>query len=146
MKKSFFLTASAIILFSFSATAQLSLAKTWLNQEKDGKIRVFLGTDGKYHGQIVWLKEPDENGKPKLDKENPDPEKRKKPVLNLQILHGLEKKSETEYVNGKIYDPKNGKTYDCKMTIINDKRVDLRGFVLGMPFLGRTSSWTLAED
>jgi uncharacterized protein (DUF2147 family) len=99
------------VLFSLSASAQLSLTKTWLNQEKDGKVKVFLGTDGKYHGQIIWLKEPNEkNGTPKLDKENPDHEKRKRPVLNLQILHGLEKKSEAEYINVKIYDPKNGKT------------------------------------
>jgi uncharacterized protein (DUF2147 family) len=145
MMTKYFLLTIAALFFTLNSSAQLSLTKTWLNQEKDGKVRVFLGTDGKYHGQIVWLKEPTENGAPKLDKENPDPEKRKKPVLNLQILHGLEKKSETEYVNGKIYDPKNGKTYDCKMTILNQNQVNLRGYVLGMPFLGRNSSWTLAE-
>jgi uncharacterized protein (DUF2147 family) len=41
--------------------------------------------------------------------------------------------------------PKNGKTYDCKITIKDDKNVDLRGYVMGMPFLGRTSNWTLVE-
>ncbi len=95
--------------------------------------------------KIVWLKDSVENGKPKTDKENPDEAKRNKPLMGMQFLSGLEKKSETEFVNGKIYDPKNGKTYDCKITIKDDKNVDLRGYVMGMPFLGRTSNWTLVE-
>ena len=141
MMPKYFLLAITSLLFILNSSAQLSLTKNWLNQEKDGKVRVFLGTDGKYHGQIVWLKEPNENGAPKLDKENPAPEKRKKPVLNLQILHGLEKKSETEYVNGKIYDPKNGKEYKCVITMKDKNNLNVRGFV-GITLIGRNDAWT----
>ena len=128
------------------ASAQSKLTRIWYNQEKTSKVRVFLATDGKYYGKIVWLDEPTEkNGKPKTDIENPDVEKRSKPLMDLQILAGLEKKSETEYINGTIYDPKNGKTYGCKMTIKDDGTVDLRGHIIGMPLLGRTSKWTEAN-
>ena len=36
------------------------------------------------------------------------------------------------------------KKYDCKMTF-KGASVDLRGYIHGMPFLGRTSNWTLSE-
>jgi uncharacterized protein (DUF2147 family) len=144
MKKLFFVL---FIAFSFqSLVAQDRLTKIWYNEEKDGKIRVFKATDGKFYGKIVWLKEPTEsNGEPKKDKENPDPKLKSRPVMEMQLLSGLEKKSETEYINGRIYDPKNGKTYGCKITIINDKQLNLRGFIIGFPLLGRTSKWTLAD-
>lgn len=139
----------SMLMLSFivvGASAQNKLTKIWYNQEKTSKVRVFLATDGKYYGKIVWLEEPTEkNGKPKTDIENPNEDKRSKPLMDLQILAGLEKKSETEYVNGTIYDPKNGKTYGCKMTIKDDNTVDLRGHIIGMPLLGRTSKWTLAD-
>ena len=135
----------ALFFVTLSVNAQNKLCRVWWNQEKTSKVKVFLATDGKYYWKIIWLKDSVENGKPKTDKENPDEAKRNRPLMGLQFLSGLEKKSETEFVNGKIYDPKNGKTYDCKMTIKDDKNVDLRGYVMGMPFLGRTSNWTLVE-
>lgn len=145
MNKRISLSIVALLLATISMNAQNKLCKIWYNQEKTSKVQVFLATDGKYYGKIVWLKDPIENGQPKTDKENSDDAKKKRPLMGLQFLSGLTKKSETEFVDGKIYDPKNGKTYDCKMTIKDDHNVDLRGYVMGMPFLGRTSNWTLAE-
>jgi uncharacterized protein (DUF2147 family) len=59
------------------------------------------------------------------------------------LLRGLEKDGDHEYDNGKIYDPKNGKTYSCKITH-KGNTLDLRGFV-GISLIGRTSTWTLAD-
>ena len=44
---------------------------------------------------------------------------------------------------GTVYDPKNGKTYKCKITYQGDK-LDVRGFV-GFSLLGRTAVWTKAD-
>jgi uncharacterized protein (DUF2147 family) len=63
----------------------------------------------------------------------------------LVIITSLVKKSDTEIVDGKIYDPTKGFYYSCKMTIV-DGKLELRGYILGMPFLGRTTTWYLAED
>jgi uncharacterized protein (DUF2147 family) len=47
--------------------------------------------------------------------------------------------------DGKIYDPKTGKTYSCKMTLSgNKKSLDVRGFI-GFSLIGRTSVWTRAD-
>ena len=49
-----------------------------------------------------------------------------------------------EYIDGKIYDPKKGKTYCGKVTFKGNS-LDLRGYICSMSFLGRTETWTLAE-
>lgn len=127
-----------------SANAQADpIEKVWYNQEKTAKIQVYKAKNGKFYGKMVWLKEPLENGKPKVDKENPDTKKRNTPLIGLVLLSGLEKDGDKEYDGGKIYDPKNGKTYSCKITH-NGNSLDLRGFV-GISLIGRTSVWTLAD-
>lgn len=142
---------SKVLLFSFIfigitvvAKAQTDpIEKVWYNQEKTAKIQVYKAKDGRFYGKMVWLKEPLENGKPKVDKENPDEKKRNTPLIGLILLRGLEKDGDHEYDNGKIYDPKNGKTYSCKITH-KGNTLDLRGFV-GISLIGRTSTWTLAD-
>lgn len=139
----------SIIVLSFmtlSASAQKDqFAKIWYNEEKDAKLEVYQAGNT-FEAKIIWMKEPNENGKPKIDKNNPDEKLRSRPALGLVILKGLTKSKDDPnyYDNGKVYDPKNGKTYDCHLTI-KGRTADLRGYVLGMSFLGRTSTWTLAE-
>ena len=83
------------------------------------------------------------DGKPKLDEENPDAKKRTQPIIGLLILKGLKKDGDKDYNDATIYDPKNGKTYSCKITY-KGNTLDLRGYV-GISLIGRTSTWTLAE-
>ena len=42
---------------------------------------------------------------------------------------------------GKIYDPKTGKTYSCKITLQGSDKLNVRGFV-GFSMLGRNEIWT----
>lgn len=116
----------------------------WWNQEKSSKIKIFLAQNGKYAGKIEWLKEPnDENGKPKTDNKNPNAKLRSTPRLGLAILKNFVfNKKKDKWENGTIYDPNNGKTYDAYIYFDgNNDKLQLRGYVLGMPFLGRTSEW-----
>lgn len=128
--------------FSFAQTDALENT-FWYNQEKNAKIKIYKATDGKYYGKIVWLKMPNRDGKPKVDINNPDKTKRNDPVMGLLILKNFKKDGEHGYDDGTIYDPKNGKTYSCKMTLKNDV-LDLRGYV-GISLLGRTTTWTKAD-
>ena len=139
---------SLIILMgtAYVASAQKDLiCKIWYNQEKTSKLEVYQ-TGNIFEAKIIWLNEPLENGKPKVDKENPDEKLRNTPIINLVIMHNIHKSKDTPnfYEGGKIYDPKNGKTYDCRLTY-KGSTIELRGYVLGLPFLGRTSTWWLAE-
>ena len=113
----------------------------WFNDKKDAKIQIYKSNDGKYYGKIVWLKEPTENGKPKKDKNNPKESLQKEPLVGLVILKGFEKDGNL-YEDGTIYDPENGKTYDCKMTF-KGKTVSIRGYI-GISMFGRTTVWERA--
>jgi uncharacterized protein (DUF2147 family) len=128
------------------AKGQDKFCKVWYTGERLSKVQMYKGTDGKYHGKLVWIKDGFKDGKPILDTENPDKSKRSKPWLGLQIVFDLEKKSETEFVNGKVYDPSKGHYYNCKITVMPNNTLELRGYIMGIPFLGKTTTWYFAEE
>ncbi len=144
MKKSIIISLIFIMTITFSY-AQSGVEGIWYNTKKDGKIKVYQ-QDGKYYGEIVWLLEPnDENdGKPKRDINNPDDSKHQNPIIGLVVLKDLEFDEDNVWDNGKIYDPENGKTYSCKMTLKDKDHLDVRGFI-GFSLLGRTENWTRAK-
>jgi uncharacterized protein (DUF2147 family) len=43
--------------------------------------------------------------------------------------------------NGTVYDPKNGRTYSGRMTLVSPTQLNLRGFI-GISLIGRTVIWT----
>lgn len=115
----------------------------WLNQEKEAKVEIYKAKNGKYYGKIVWLKEPNRDGRPKTDINNPKESQRSQPIINLLILKAFNKDGNT-YTGGTIYDPKNGKTYSCKMSFENDNTLLIRGYI-GISLLGRTTTWTRTQ-
>jgi len=115
----------------------------WYNDEKTAKIQIYKAVDGKFYGKIAWLKEPNRDGKPKLDMNNSDKARRNDPELGLLIIKGFKKSEDNLYEDGTVYDPKNGKTYSCKMTLEGD-HLNVRGFV-GFSLLGRTAKWVRAD-
>ncbi len=135
------------LLLSTTAFCQKDpLEKTWYNQEKTSKIEIYKAVDGNFYGKIVWLKTPnDKEGKPRTDIENKDEKLHTKPLQGLLILQKFKKGTEPNiYESGTVYDPNNGKTYCGKLTL-NGKELKLRGFICGWTWLGRNSTWTLAE-
>ena len=96
---------------------------------------------GQYSGNLIWLKEPLRNGKPKMDDKNPDAKLRTRPLVGLSLLSGFTFKN-GEWVNGKIYNPEDGKTYACQMKLKNANTLEVRGYVMGMTALGKTQVWT----
>ena len=60
------------------------------------------------------------------------------PLVDLVILKGFEADGNT-YDDGTIYDPQNGKTYDCKITY-KGKTLAIRGYI-GISLFGRTTVW-----
>src|SRR4051812_25579287 len=113
----------------------------WFNDKKDAKIQIYKARDGKFYGKIIWLKDPLKNGKPKTDEKNPKDKMKTQPLVELVILRGFEVDGDT-YEDGTIYDPDNGKTYDCKMTY-KGKTLAIRGFI-GISLFGRTTVWERA--
>ena len=115
---------------------------TWLTGSTEAKVQVYK-EGAKYFGKIVWLKTPlNSEGKPKLDKENPIAKLKTRPILGMVNLLGLVYDSGKDYEKGVIYDPKNGKTYECYVWLEGKETLQLKGFVAGIRMLGRKSAWT----
>jgi uncharacterized protein (DUF2147 family) len=95
-------------------------------------------------GKVVWLRSPlGEDGCEVRDDANPDLNSRNRPIVGLEVLHGL-KRSDDEgnvWTGGSIYDPTSGRTYSCNARMEGDDRLFLRGY-FGIQLLGRTTTWT----
>lgn len=142
---------SAMILFStfsflsFNTDNSAKIIGFWWSPEKKSKIKIFKSTDGKYYGNVVWLKDAvNEDGTPKKDKNNPKLEKRKNTIVNLQILKSFVFDGDKHWEDGTVYDPENGKTYSCTMTLQDENTLNLRGYI-GVSLLGRTAVFTRAD-
>jgi uncharacterized protein (DUF2147 family) len=137
-------------LFACTALADGAdaVAGMWLT--KEGKARVEIVKNGDvYDGKIVWLKEPQYpaddakgmGGQTKVDRENPDPALRTQPIIGLSLVRGFKYAGDNVWTDGTIYDPESGKTYSCKMTLMMDGTLRVRGYV-GISIFGRTEIWT----
>jgi len=119
--------------------------------EDSGWSRIEIYKCGNHYcGRIVWLSEPlysdDDSegmtGKPKVDRNNPDESLRGRPILGLELMHSFAYDGEHQWKDGRIYDPKSGKTYRCRMEISDEGILKVRGYVkVGFVKLGRTSDW-----
>lgn len=103
------------------------------SETKDAKIQVEKRGD-EFFGKLIWLQNP------RKDIHNPDESLREQELLNLEILKNFKPDGNRRWAGGRIYDPKNGKTYKCKMWFDegDPNTLHLRGFI-GISLLGRTS-------
>lgn len=156
MKKSYLFILALIFLCSQHTVAQTKsdrIAGFYLTYDDEtgkekSQVQIFKASNGKYYGQIVWLKEPSDNGKPKTDLKNPDKQFHNKPIVGLQILKGFTYDAgKDEWKEGTIYNPANGKTYNCFMKFENATKLKIRGFI-GSSWmgLGKTAYWTKEAD
>lgn len=137
--KKIILTVIGVMLAASAAFAQDVIGK-WKLDDGTAIVEVYKSGDA-FNGKIVWLEEPtDENGAPAKDKNNPDPALRKRELIGLNMLSGLKKTAENEYSGGKIYDPGNGKTYNCSMKV-EGKVLKVRGSLDKKGLIGRTMDW-----
>lgn len=112
-------------------------------EPSNGKARVKVEKiGGKYYGKIVWLREPNDpnTGEPKVDKNNPDESQRTLPLRGYRMLKDFTYGGNNEWTEGTIYDPENGSTYSCVITMKDANTLDIRGFI-GVKALGRTDVW-----
>lgn len=154
MKKDLYLTISmlrtyliATFLVSIHALqAQKSFKDTdlvgdWLVSEKTAVITFFKDGD-KFYGMTSWMGKPrDENGNLRKDIHNPDPKKRDKPLLGALLCRNFVYKGDGVWEDGTIYDSRSGKTYNCKITMIDINTIRLRGYI-GISLIGGSTEFT----
>lgn len=136
--KKFILTLAMLVMPLAAAFAQDVIGK-WKLEDGTAIVEVYKQGDV-YNGKIVWLQNATEtDGSPAVDKNNPDKALRSRQLIGLNMLSGL-KKNGGEYNGGSIYDPGNGKTYNCSMKVDGDV-LHVRGSLDKKGLLGRTMDW-----
>jgi uncharacterized protein (DUF2147 family) len=75
-------------------------------------------------------------------------DERNKPIVGMVIMKQLvpSKEHSSEWVNGQILDPKNGKIYNCHIKLSEDgQKLKVRGYI-GLPLFGRSQTWEKVES
>ena len=110
------------------------LIGTYMTDKNEGMVEI-TKRDNKYFGKLLWTKTEG-----KLDTNNPDVKQQSQPLRGKEILNSFDFNGSDLWHNGTIYDPKNGKTYSCKITRDEKGNLSVRGFI-GVSLLGRTTLW-----
>jgi uncharacterized protein (DUF2147 family) len=119
-------------LFFFSVSSHLTAQNPddvlgiW--KHPDGNLLVKIDRIGNtYQGRITWLDQSsDPAGKPALDVHNPDPRLRKIPLKGNRIFQKLIYNSSTDtWENGLYYVFSEGKTYPCKIVLLDAERIKI---------------------
>ena len=137
-----------LLVSSALAADEDKIVGLWITPRNDCKIEIFK-SGIRYYGRIAWLQEPfypaDDDrgmaGRPVVDRENPNPSLRSRTLIGLRLIEGFTYSGRNVWQDGTIYNPDNGKTYKCKMTLSAPNRLEVKGFI-GIPLLGATSVWT----
>jgi len=109
---------------------------TWLFANRVA-VEVFE-CSGLVCGRIVWLLRPrTPDGQPDVDRLNPDPTLRQRPLCGLTIIWGLQPDDAGHWSNGSLYDPQDGNTYDVTAERTAPDRISARVY-RGVPLFGRT--------
>ena len=136
---------SLMLLPAFAQEPQ-KIVGIWWNDKKTSKIEV-KEENGRYIGTVIYINPAKYiNGEPEKDHQNPDAKLKTRSRLGLQILSGLKyNASDKQWLEGHIYDPDNGKTYDCFAWFDADPNtLNIKGYVAGIKWLGRSTAWTKA--
>ena len=128
---------------AYAASDELSPVGVWSSEGDDSHIEI---EKCGIHlcGSIVWLKDPlGPDGKDAIDSNNPDPALRKRRLVGLPLLSAFEQSSTdpAQWTDGRIYDPDDGRTYSCKITVVDRNSLRLRGY-FGISLFGKNQIWT----
>ncbi|MCB0496538.1 MAG: DUF2147 domain-containing protein [Cyclobacteriaceae bacterium] len=129
-------------LITIQTSGQSIVGKWKTIDDETGKpksiVEIFM-KDGKAYGKIVKLfREPGEDPDPICD-DCTDYRKDQK-VIGMTIITDMEKDGD-EWEDGEILDPKNGKVYDCRLWV-EDNKLMVRGYIA---FFFRTQTWLPVE-
>lgn len=132
----YLLFCSLLLTGTQSSSVEDKILGVWEFTDKSGKTK-FYKYKGKFYGKMIWGKDVVKSDKKtsKKDTKNPNPKLRNRDILGITFIKGLVYK-DNEYTDGYVYDPRTGKTYNCKMWF-EGKKLMFRGYK-GFSLLGKT--------
>jgi uncharacterized protein (DUF2147 family) len=123
--------AVGLVLAASSGWASDAATGTW--RLSNGKVTVRVSPCGAHLcGRVVALRKPrDDKGRPRVDKENPNPALRSRPVIGLTILSNMRAAGQGSW-SGTIYNPDDGNTYSSHMQLLGPSAMRVDGCVAGV--------------
>jgi uncharacterized protein (DUF2147 family) len=136
------LTTLSFLIFFISSPVLADITGVWSTVDDKSHVKI-EPCGNKICGTIVWLKEPNTpDGTPKVDANNTEEELKKRPILGLELLNGFEPVSKTEWDDGTIYNPEDGKTYSSTLTLSKQEELQVEGCVM---VFCKTQVWKKVE-
>jgi uncharacterized protein (DUF2147 family) len=148
-------TIASAVMLAILCTASLARADAdsiigiWNESDNDAQFEIYKCASF-YCGKIHSLREPNapqpdsgSPGLPRTDCNNPEPTLRNRPMVGLPFMSGFEYEGHNTW-KGKIYNPDDGKSYNCRLSMAGPNRLQVRGYVC-IPLLGKTVTWTRAD-
>jgi uncharacterized protein (DUF2147 family) len=140
MRKAFLVLCFLAVTAMLAAQADVIVGK-WYTEGAKSIVEISK-VGNKYFGKITWLKDPTEaDGSNKLDTKNENKALRTQQILGLEIIKDFVFIKDKLWEKGTIYNPDDGKTYSCSITLQKDGTLFVRGFIM-ISLLGKTQVWT----
>ena len=113
MKLSFFVAVVGLSIAASSAAvaAAPSPAGQWLVADRSAVVRISK-CGGNYCGFVA-------KGQPGKDYRNPDPRKRNRSVIGIQVMFNMKQTGPATW-SGETYNADDGQIYDGKITVVGD--------------------------
>ncbi|HEU0117146.1 MAG TPA: DUF2147 domain-containing protein [Alphaproteobacteria bacterium] len=159
MSRTIFITAFLIALVSFATTicaapsAGESKARGdnvsgfWYTEGREGVVELYHcasdNGEDKICGRFHSFMHAREQKNTSLDTHNPDPDKRDRPLCEMQFMGNFASDGQGHYTDGWIYSPRHGQTFSASMTLVDKNTLTLHGYVF-VPALGEDQTWTRA--
>jgi uncharacterized protein (DUF2147 family) len=128
-----FLAALCAVTSPSIAQDANKVAGTWQSQSGITRVKVSPCGAG-LCGHVVWQKSPSK------DVHNPDPSKRERPIVGLQLVSNMKPVGNDEW-RGAIYNYEDGKTYHGKVKVVSGNAIQIGGCVMG-GMLCQSKTWT----
>lgn len=100
-------------------------------------IVVFEKNGDTYFAKTIWLLEPfDKEGKPRLDKHNPNPSLQKRSLIGMKVMYNL--KYQNKEWEGEAYHPAHGLTCNVRLSLTENQDLKIIGSKWGIK---KTEIW-----
>jgi uncharacterized protein (DUF2147 family) len=94
-------------------------------------------------GRMIWLWAPAPEGRTRLDRQNPDPTLRSRPLVGIEIVSGLRETSPGTWTGGRLYNPDDGRTYTGTVRL-RGGLIELKGCAFNV--VCRSQTWRRPQD
>jgi uncharacterized protein (DUF2147 family) len=142
MSRTFAIATSAILGLAAAMPASAADPRgNWMTENGRAKVAI-VNCGSALCGNIVALTEPNDpaTGKPKTDTNNPDADKRTRPLIGVQIVIGMTPDTAEKW-KGQVYNAEDGRTYSGSITLVNATTLTLQGCALG-GLICKNQTWT----